>query len=143
MGGILSWENRKAVQLARQYGCQIVAIDISPDMVKAARQRVKKEGSEHLIDCRQADAHHLPFTDESFDVVFLECVSVLPDVVFSFTRELCAKTVWMVFSHIPANRNKIRLDFRWRNPTLPSYAQRSFLLRATHGPCRARASARF
>jgi len=68
-----------ACLLARQYGCQIVAIDISPDMVEAARQRVKKESLEHLIDCRQADAHHLPFADESFDVVFLECVSVLLD----------------------------------------------------------------
>lgn len=34
---------------------------------------------EHLIEYRQADAYHLPFEDESFDVVFIECVSVLLD----------------------------------------------------------------
>ncbi len=68
-----------ACRLTRKYGCEIVAIDISPDMVEAARQRVRKEGLEHLIDFRQADAHHLPFNDESFDAVLIECVTTLLD----------------------------------------------------------------
>ncbi len=68
-----------ASRLAHKYGCEIVAIDISPDMVEAARQRIRKEGLEHLIDFRQADAHDLPFEDESFDVVLIECVTTLLD----------------------------------------------------------------
>ena len=68
-----------ACRLARKYGCEIVGIDISPDMVEAAWQRVRKEGLERLIDFRQADAHNLPFEDERFDVVLIECVTTLLD----------------------------------------------------------------
>lgn len=65
--------------LARKYGCEVVGIDVSPDMVEAARQRVREEGLEHLVDFRLADAHDLPFEDESFDVVLIECVTTLLD----------------------------------------------------------------
>lgn len=68
-----------ACHLARRYGCEVVGIDLSLDMVEAARQQVRKEGLEHLVDFRQADAHHLPFDDESFDVVIIECVTTLLD----------------------------------------------------------------
>lgn len=68
-----------ACHLARKYGCEVVAVDASPDMVEAARQRVRKEGLELLIDCLQEDAHDLPFEDESFDVVLIECVTTLLD----------------------------------------------------------------
>jgi cyclopropane fatty-acyl-phospholipid synthase-like methyltransferase len=68
-----------ACHLARNYGCKVLGIDVSPDMVEAARQRVREEGLEHLVDFRQADAHDLPFEDESFDVVLIECVTTLLD----------------------------------------------------------------
>ncbi len=68
-----------ACRLARQYGCAIVAIDVSPDMVEAAQQRIRQEGMGSLVDFRQADAHHLPFKNESFDVVLIECVTTLLD----------------------------------------------------------------
>ena len=68
-----------ACHLARKYGCEVVGVDVSSDMVEAARQRVRKEGLEHLIDYRQVDAHDLPFEDESFDVVLIECVTTLLD----------------------------------------------------------------
>jgi arsenite methyltransferase len=68
-----------ACRLARTFGCQIVGIDVSPDMVEAARQRARKEGLENRIEFRQADAHALPFEDASFDVILIECVTTLLD----------------------------------------------------------------
>lgn len=75
-----------ACRLAHNYGCEVVGIDISPDMVEAARQRVQKEGLERLIDFRQADAHYLPFEDECFDVVLIECVTTLLDREKAFSE---------------------------------------------------------
>lgn len=68
-----------ACHLARKYGCKVVGIDISPPMVEVARQRIRKEGLEDLVDFRPADAYDLPFEDESFDVVLIECVTTLLD----------------------------------------------------------------
>lgn len=68
-----------ACHLAREYGCEVVGIDVSPEMVEAARQRVGADRLERLVDFRQADAHDLPFEDESFDVVLIECVTTLLD----------------------------------------------------------------
>jgi SAM-dependent methyltransferase len=44
---------------------QIVATDVNPVMLEAAAQRL---GSDHVF-FQQADAQHLPFDDESFDLV--------------------------------------------------------------------------
>ena len=66
-----------ACHLARKYGCEVVGVDVVSDMVEAARQRVREEELEHLVDFRMADAHDLPFEDESFDVVLIECVTTL------------------------------------------------------------------
>ncbi len=68
-----------ACHLARTYRCKVVGIDISPDMIDAARERAKKDGLEDLVTFRIADAYELPFEDGSFDIVLVECVTTLLD----------------------------------------------------------------
>ena len=109
-----------ACHLARKYGCEVVAVDVSPDMVEAARQRVRKEGLEHLIDYLQEDAHDLPFEDESFDVVLIECVTTLLDrdrAFREFRRVLkkggCLGDLEMTYQREPTEEFARRLFVAW------------------------------
>ncbi|WP_040950012.1 class I SAM-dependent methyltransferase [Gorillibacterium massiliense] len=64
---------RTACFLARQ-GYQVTAVDQSADMLEKAQRRAAKAG----LDIRflKADAESLPFDNESFDMVFVESVTV-------------------------------------------------------------------
>jgi cyclopropane fatty-acyl-phospholipid synthase-like methyltransferase len=68
-----------ACHLARELGCEVVGIDVSPDMVQAALREVKRQGLEDQVVVQLADAHSLPFESESFDVILIECVTTLLD----------------------------------------------------------------
>ena len=50
---------------------QIVAVDISPEMLKRAAPRAAAYSGE--LELRHADVHHLPDPDDSFDQVFTSC----------------------------------------------------------------------
>jgi ubiquinone/menaquinone biosynthesis C-methylase UbiE len=61
-------------------GVVVAAIDITPSMIGRLRTRAAELGIE--VDARVADGHHLPFPDESFDVVVLHLIlAVIPDPV--------------------------------------------------------------
>jgi len=48
-------------------GARVVASDLTPELLEAGRARAAAAGVE--LDWQEADAEHLPFEDESFDVV--------------------------------------------------------------------------
>jgi SAM-dependent methyltransferase len=52
---------------AARAGAQVTASDLTPELLDAGRTRAQNEGL--TLDWVQADAEHLPFEDESFDVV--------------------------------------------------------------------------
>ncbi|HSH81130.1 MAG TPA: methyltransferase domain-containing protein [Herpetosiphonaceae bacterium] len=59
----------------------VVGIDLSPEMLERARQKLKQAGSTH-VDFQEGDAERLTFPDDSFDVVL--CASSLffvPDML--------------------------------------------------------------
>jgi ubiquinone/menaquinone biosynthesis C-methylase UbiE len=62
---------RLAIELARARGCrfEIVALDISPDMLDMARENARRYGVEDRIEFVRASADSLPFEDRSFDLV--------------------------------------------------------------------------
>jgi len=68
-----------AIHLNQKYGCSIVGIDLSSDMIDYAQNSVhQKELTDH-ISFLNIDAQKLPFEDNTFDVVFAECSTVLMD----------------------------------------------------------------
>ena len=68
------------VYIARQFGCQITAIDISKGMIARAEERIKKHGLEGKIILKVADAQQLPFENNTFDAMICESVTAfLPD----------------------------------------------------------------
>jgi SAM-dependent methyltransferase len=52
---------------AAERGASVTASDLTPELLEAGRRRAEAEGLE--LDWVEADAEHLPFEDESFDVV--------------------------------------------------------------------------
>lgn len=67
---------RTASYLAKTYGCRVVGVDLSQDMVDRSRERARKEGVEDRVVFRVADAQNLPFEDETFDAVIGESVTL-------------------------------------------------------------------
>ena len=64
------------VYLAREYGCRVVGIDITPKMIERSLSRAEREGLSALIELRVADARALPYEDDTFDAVICESVVV-------------------------------------------------------------------
>src|SRR6476620_10522807 len=52
---------------AAQRGARVTASDLTPELLEAGRQDAESQGLE--LDWVEADAEHLPFEDESFDLV--------------------------------------------------------------------------
>ncbi|QIW16297.1 hypothetical protein A4G20_08105 [Pasteurellaceae bacterium RH1A] len=68
-----------AVQLAKDFGCQIIGIDLDEEALEKARLNIKENGVEDLVQVQRANATKLPFEDESFDIVINEAMlTMLP-----------------------------------------------------------------
>ena len=74
--------------LAQEYGCQIVGIDLSEKMVEYAKEAAEKKGLNDKVSFMRADAHSLPFEGESFDIILVECTTVLIDKEKAFSEYL-------------------------------------------------------
>ena len=55
-----------AIELVRRTGCSVVGLDQSPEMLAAARERVRAAGLEARIELVEGEAERLPFADGSF-----------------------------------------------------------------------------
>jgi demethylmenaquinone methyltransferase/2-methoxy-6-polyprenyl-1,4-benzoquinol methylase len=58
-----------AIELAQRYGCSVVGVDQSPEMLSEGRARVERAGLSRLIRLETARAEDLPFPDASFDAL--------------------------------------------------------------------------
>jgi arsenite methyltransferase len=61
--------------LASEYGCQVLAVDLSDRMVARAIERAKKHEVHTRVEFKVADAQQLPFEEARFDVVIDESVT--------------------------------------------------------------------
>lgn len=64
-----------ACYIAKEYGCELVAVDVSEEMVRRARERAKRKGVEDKVEFIVADAQALPLRDALFDAVISESVN--------------------------------------------------------------------
>lgn len=71
---------KTACYLAKEHGCQVTAVDISPRIIEWAKETAAREGVAGKIDFRVADAQTLPFEDATFDGLISESVlTFVPD----------------------------------------------------------------
>src|SRR5713226_6013067 len=58
--------------LAVEFGCRVIAIDLTESYVRAAAMLTARHGLAAHVEHRIGDALSLPFDDESFDVVWTQ-----------------------------------------------------------------------
>ncbi|TMJ98427.1 MAG: ubiquinone/menaquinone biosynthesis methyltransferase [Actinobacteria bacterium] len=58
-----------ALELVRRYGCRVVGVDQSPEMLAAGRARTHAAGASERIAFHESRAEALPFADASFDAL--------------------------------------------------------------------------
>lgn len=58
-----------AIELARRYGCTVVGVDQSPEMLAEGRARVAQAGLAERVRLEDGRAEELPFADGSFDAL--------------------------------------------------------------------------
>jgi arsenite methyltransferase len=64
-----------ACYLAREYGINVIGVDLRESMIARAQERAAREGLERRIQFKVADAQDLPFDDELFDIALCESVA--------------------------------------------------------------------
>ena len=65
-----------ACYVTKRYGCRVVGVDLSEQMIGLSRKRASREGVADRLEFRTADTQHLPFEEGLFDVVICESVTV-------------------------------------------------------------------
>lgn len=65
-----------ALQMATQFGCNVIASDIDPNMLVKAEQNVKRNGLGSKVIVMKADIQQMPFADNEFDRVIVEAVTM-------------------------------------------------------------------
>lgn len=70
-------KSTSAIYLAERYGCEVVGIDISEDLVAQATTQAKKKGLEGKVTFRVGDALQLPFLVNEYDAAISQAVLVL------------------------------------------------------------------
>lgn len=63
-----------SIELAKRFGCKIVAIDLDSSVLEKAKNNAKKAGVENLIIFEKGNATKLPYNDNSFDIVINEAM---------------------------------------------------------------------
>ena len=77
-----------ALELVRRYGCTVVGVDQSADMLAAGRRRVADAGLDERITLIESRAEKLPFADRSFDALTFTYLLRYVDDVGATLREL-------------------------------------------------------
>lgn len=70
---IASGKGTSALFLARRFGCRVIGIDYSSELVRAAGETAAQEGLSGLVRFEEGDAERLPFESGSFSVLVCEC----------------------------------------------------------------------
>ncbi len=70
---VASGTGASAVFLAERFGCEVVGLDYSTELVGQARRRAREASLEHLVRFEHGDSERLPFPDGAFDALICEC----------------------------------------------------------------------
>lgn len=76
-----------SILIAEKFGCKVIGVDISPELIEEAKMLARKSKLEHLVEFKVADATLLPFNDNEFDVTIAQAMLVLIDEKSSVIKE--------------------------------------------------------
>lgn len=111
-------------------GCQVVAVDLSFEMLRKAREKVRKGRLGH-IKVLNMDAMNIAFQDDSFDKVFIShVVTVVPDpyMLMSEVRRVCKSGGQVVIvNHFKSSNKVVEVVEKLINPVCKKIGWRSDL----------------
>ncbi|HEX9529566.1 MAG TPA: class I SAM-dependent methyltransferase, partial [Acidimicrobiales bacterium] len=99
-----------AVEIARQYGAQVTAVDIAPVMLERADANVTAAAVNDRVKVAPGDILDLDYDDHSFDVVIAEAVTMFVD------RQRAANELARVTK---PGGHVLATEFFWRQPPTP------------------------
>lgn len=77
-----------SLELVRRYGCKVIGVDQSAEMLAAGRARVASAGLEDRVTLTEGRAEALPFADATFDALTFTYLLRYVDDVGATLREL-------------------------------------------------------
>ena len=121
--------------LAAKYGCHVVGIDVTEEYCGIASKLAKHMGLQDLVEYRVGDARNLPFSDESFDLVWTQHVSMniaeKPDLYAGIFRVLKAGGRFAAHDVFQGASGPILFPVPWARTAAISYLQTSDAMRKT------------
>ncbi len=69
-----------SIYIAKKYGCSVVGIDISQELIEQGRELVRRQRVENLVTLQVGDACSLPYDDSEFDCAISQSVLILVPV---------------------------------------------------------------
>jgi cyclopropane fatty-acyl-phospholipid synthase-like methyltransferase len=99
-----------AIQIARRFGSQVTAVDISPLMLQRAEANVRAAGVDDSVTVERGDILALAYPDGTYDRVLAEAVTMFVD------RPRAAAELARVCT--PGGR-VLATEFFWRKPPTP------------------------
>jgi SAM-dependent methyltransferase len=106
-----------AIEIADRHQATVTAVDIAPLMLQRASANVRAAGVDERVTVERGDILALPYSDDSFDVVIAEAVTMFVD------RDRAASELTRVCR--PGGR-VLATEFLWREP--PSTEAREVFL---------------
>lgn len=76
---VSSGRGTQAIYYAQTFGAEVTGVDLSEEMLEAARSNAGAAGVGDKVRFRHGDSQALPFEDETFDVAINECAVGIPD----------------------------------------------------------------
>ncbi|RMF78060.1 MAG: class I SAM-dependent methyltransferase, partial [Chloroflexi bacterium] len=70
---VASGKGESALFLAQEFGCQVIGVDYSAQLVDEANDHAAAHGLADDVRFEHGDAEALPYPDASFDAVICEC----------------------------------------------------------------------
>jgi len=109
---------------------RVVGVDLSPGMLREARQKMTELGIQNIM-LMQADALHLPFADDSFDhVLITHVITVVSDpvAVIRQAQRVCKLGGRIVvLNHFQSTNRFMSLLEKWASPFCTKLGWRSDL----------------
>lgn len=123
-------------------GMRLVGIDSSAAMIKKAKQNVTEAGLSEFIEIKEGGAGHIPFSDQSFDIVVStvsmhhwkqpeaclnEIYRVLKDNSFALIYDIVSDTPKSTMSDIKREFGRLKATMFWlHNFEEPFYTRQNF-----------------
>jgi len=121
--------------LAAKYGCRVVGIDITEEYCSIASKLAEHMGLQDLVEYRVGDVRDLPFSDESFDVLWTQHVSMniaeKADLYAGIFRVLKGGGRFAAHDVVQGASGPIFFPVPWARTAAISYLQTSEAMRKT------------